>query len=396
MHRALVAARYATPVLRGALAVLLLGGCLSERGTHAAFARGELLAKLADASAMSDAVIASACASTSSEDDDHDGVPDACEALLADRFAPVVIHSTDESNYPTNVDDFLGETVLAFRDDGCDAASEAVPVKEAPTQQDLLRRSFPSPCGGAPVTSDGSRSLGKHRTYFLSDVREPVRGGSVDTRAWTTYVHAYPNDRGGVTLQYWRFYAFNDALNDHGGDWEGLHVVLGRDRAPVSVRLLGHSAIRELAPRELAWEGTHPVVYSEGGGHATRASGEGIVARDCVDSEPCMVDLDDPSSFVRQETWAGGHVTWPDGQVTHGGALVNMGEKSAPLHGQVFLRYSGLWGSPGVFYMTSGYWGPAYNETSMGDDGFITAWCDGIDGGKLDVQRECKAVKRER
>jgi hypothetical protein len=383
---------HGTLLVPGALAVVLLGGC-GGRSSYPAGARAELLAKLADTSAMSDAVIASACADAAATDDDHDGLPDACEALLADRFAPVVIHSTDESNFPTNVDDFLEETVLAFRDDGCDAASEAIPVKESPTQAELLGRTFPSPCGGAPVKSDGSRSLGKHRTYFLSDVREPVRTGSVDTHGWTTYVHAYPNDRGGVTLQYWRFYAFNDAFNDHGGDWEGLHVVLGPDREPVSVRLLGHSSIEALGPEQLEWEATHPVVYSEGGGHATRASGESIVARGCVDTDPCMVSLDDPSSFVRQETWAGGRVTWPDGQVTHGGALVNVGEKSAPLHGQMFLRYSGLWGSPGVFYMTSGYWGPAYNETSMRDDGFITAWCAGIDGVKLDVKRECRAER---
>jgi hypothetical protein len=395
MRALLDSTRVTTSVVCSALAVVLLGGC-GGRGSHAAVASAELLAKIADTSAVSDAVIASACTDPAASDDDHDGLPDTCEALLADRFAPVVIHSTDESNFPTNVDDFLEETVLAFRDDGCDAASGAIAVKEAPTQADLLRRAFPSPCGGTPVTSDGSRSMGKHRTYFLADVREPVRAGSSDTLRWTTYVHAYPNDRGGVTLQYWRFYAFNDAFNDHGGDWEGMHVVLGRDREPVSVRLLGHSSIEALGPPQLGWEGTHPVVYSEGGGHATRASGESIVARGCMDSDPCVVSLEQPSTFVRQETWAGGRVTWPDGQVTQGGALVNVGEKSAPLHGQVFLRYSGLWGSPGVFYMTSGYWGPAYNETSMRDDGFTTAWCDGIDAGRLDVQRECKAEKRER
>jgi hypothetical protein len=386
---------HTAPFVWGALAAVLVGGC-GGRGARPEVARTELLAKVADTSAMSDAVIASACADTAATDDDRDALPDDCEALLADRFAPVVIHSTDESNFPTNVDDFLEETVLAFRDDGCVAASEPVPVKEAPTQADLLSRVFPSPCGGAPVTSDGSRSLGKHRTYFLADVREPVRAGSGDTRRWTTYVHAYPNDRRGVTLQYWRFYAFNDAFNDHGGDWEGMHVVLGPDHEPVSVRLLGHSNIETLGPEQLEWEGTHPVVYSEGGGHATHASGESIVARGCVDTDPCLVSLEEPSSYVRQETWAGGRVTWPDGQVTHGGALVNMGEKGSPLHGQVFLRYSGLWGSPGVFYMTSGYWGPAYNETAMRDDGFVTAWCDGIDGKKLDVRRECRADKRER
>ena len=54
-------------------------------------------------------------------DDDHDGLGDGGEALLAERFAPVVVHSTDESNFPTDVDDFLSETTLAFRDDGQDA-----------------------------------------------------------------------------------------------------------------------------------------------------------------------------------------------------------------------------------------------------------------------------------
>lgn len=355
-----------------------------------------LLAKIPVGDAASDAAIANACGDASAQDEDHDGLGDACEALLADRYAPVVIHSTDETNFPTDVDDFLGETTLAFRDDGCKAARSPVPVKEAPTQEDLLGRSFPSPCGGAPVTSDGSRSSHKHRTYFLADVRDAQRIGSDDTSRWKTYVHAYPNDRGGMTLQYWRFYAYNDAFNDHGGDWEGFHVVLGRDREVERVRLLGHSSMHEVAPEELAWEGTHPVVYSEGGGHATRASGEGIVARGCTDSEPCMVSLDDPSSFVRQETWARGRVRWPDGQVTPGGGLVNMGEKTAPLNGQMFLRYSGLWGSPGMLYMTSGYWGPAFNETAMRGDGFMTAWCAGMASGKVDVARECWAGRRER
>lgn len=371
------------------LALALSSGCLSERTAHF---KPVLSAAISGVSPR----IAAVCnPSRGGPDDDRDGIADACEDRLAEIFAPVLVHSSDESNLPTDVDSFLGETSLHYRDEECGSPGE-VSVERAPTQADLLHHSFPSPCSGGPVTSDGSRSQRKRTTFFLSDVGATERRGSTDSRHWKTYVHAYPNDIGGVTLQYWRFYAFNDAFNDHGGDWEGMHVVLGPDREPVSVRLLGHSSIEELAPEKLAWEGTHPVVYSEGGGHATHESGESIVARDCLDTDPCMVSLDEPSSFVRQETWAGGRVTWPDGQRTHGGALVNVGEKSAPLHGQVFLRYSGLWGSPGVFYMTSGYWGPAYNETSMQDDGFVTAWCAGIDGGKLDVQRECKPERRER
>ncbi len=327
-----------------------------------------------------------------SPDDDHDGIADDCEDVLAQRFAPIVIHSSDESNLPTNVDDFLSETSLGFYDDSCEAAKQIV-IARAPTEADLVRRTLTSPCGGARVSSDGSRSTSKHKTFFLADVPDRDRRGSGDSRRWTTYVHAYPNDLGGVTLQYWRFYAYNDAINDHGGDWEGIHVVLDHHDAVAHVRLLEHSGMPELQPRELQWEGTHVLVYSEGGGHASRARGDGIVARGCA-VEPCFVTLDDRATYVWQETWRGGHVGWPDGSVTEAGRLLDIGEKSAPLHGQTFLKYSGLWGSPGEFFITSGYWGPAYNETNMGADGFTASWCAGM-AGTLDRKRECWPLDSE-
>jgi hypothetical protein len=321
-------------------------------------------------------------------DGDHDGLPDPCEDALAQRFAPVVVHSTDESNLPTNVDAFLRETSLAFHDDSCGDAPDTV-VARAPTEADLGHRQMASRCQakGEQVTSSGSRSLHKHRTFYLADVGGDERRGSGDSRDWTTYVHAYPNDVGGVTLQYWRFYAYNDAFNNHGGDWEGLHIVLDPHATVVSVRLLQHGGSVDLTPRDLEWVGTHVIVFSEGGGHATRQSGVGILARDC-DLDPCVVSLDDRASYIWQETWLGGKVSWPDGTVTSGGGLVNMGEKSAPLNGQLFVQYSGLWGSPGIFYWSSGYWGPSYNETGMTADGFISSWCAGM-AGALDRRREC-------
>ena len=66
-----------------------------------------------------------------------------------------------------------------------------------------------------------------------------------------------------------------------------------------------------------------------------------------------------------------------------------MGEKIHPLNGQVFLKYSGLWGSLG--FQFSGYWGPAYNETKMAD-GLITAWCYGMkasQGNVTQLHSEC-------
>ena len=61
--------------------------------------------------------------------------------------------------------------------------------------------------------------------------------------------------------------------------------------------------------------------------------------------------------------------------------MKNLGEKTFPMQGMEFLRYSGLWGTrkTGLFgFYRSGYWGPAYNETSLRKDNFISAWCEGI------------------
>jgi hypothetical protein len=314
-----------------------------------------------------------ACCAPDLADSDGDGLSDACEDLLAERFAPIVYHSSDESNFPTNVDAFLAETTLGFHDDACGDE----PLLDHPSQGDL---SVPRAlgCAGEPFRPDGTRSQGKHRTSYLADVPEGERVGSHDSRDWTTYFHAYPNDIGGITVQYWRFYAFNDAANDHGGDWEGLHVVLDATLRTSAVRLLTHDQLAQPPLGRFRFEGTHVRVFSEGGGHATRFSGGAIAARGCRGAGRCVVDPDDDATFVRQETWTGGEVRGPSGLRSQAGGLVNLGSKTSPMNGQSFVRYSGLWGSPGVFYSTSGFWGPAYNETSQRADGFVSAWCEGM------------------
>jgi hypothetical protein len=183
---------------------------------------------------------------------------------------------------------------------------------------------------------------------------------------------------GGVTIQYWRVYAYNDAVNNHGGDWEGFHLVLNSALTPVGVDLLGHTTIDRVAAADVQWEGGHPIVFSEGGGHATHTTGDDIQARNCPSlTLPCVIDLKNPRTYVRQETFPGGVVRWFDSRVTRNGRLLNIGEKQHPLNGQVVIRYSGIWGSPGTFYEFSGYWGPAFNETGM-QGTFITAWCKGM------------------
>jgi hypothetical protein len=103
-----------------------------------------------------------------------------------------------------------------------------------------------------------------------------------------------------------------------------------------------------------------------------------------------VIDLDEPATFVRQETWPGGQVRDARGVRGKTGALVNLGAKTSPMNGQSFVQYSGMWGSPGMLYSTSGYWGPAFNETGMRADGFLSAWCEGIVSKNL--KEECFPV----
>jgi hypothetical protein len=323
-------------------------------------------------------------------DDDADAVDDRCEQALAERFAPVVYHSSDESNFPTNVGWVLGRTTLWFYDYAHPELTR--PLVEHPGQEQLVSQEVVE-ADGARLVSGGTRSANKLVTFYLDDVDEGSRKGSQDSGEWATYVHVYPNDRGGVTVQYWRFYAYNDALNNHGGDWEGMHVVLGPDLAPAGLVLLDHEALREHPPGDFTWEGTHPRIFSEGGGHATRISGEGIQARGCggwFEWLTCRVNPDKRATFVRQESWSGGRVEWFDGRSGTTGPLLNVGEKRHPLNGQLFVRYSGLWGTPSrgfpplppgnpLYIGFSGYWGPAYNETGMDSQtGFSRAWADGM------------------
>lgn len=307
-------------------------------------------------------------------DDDGDGLWERCENALAEKYAPIVYHSSDESNLPANVDWFLGRTTLNFYDDGC-WPDYFARVKNAPSQQDLLTWTKRGGCGSDDtVASNGTWAPRKQRTFFLSDVASGDRAGLRDSRQWTTYVHAYANDIGGITVQYWRMYAYNDAANNHGGDWEGQFVVLDASLRPSRAVLMGHSDIEDWAASDMVWEGDHMRVFSEGGGHATRRDGSGIDANGCAPLTDCNIDVDNPATFIRQETWPGGKVSWPGGQVTSTGHLLNVGEKLRPLNGQVFLQYSGIWGSPGTHYGWSGYWGPAFNETQR-QGNVHTAWC---------------------
>jgi len=334
------------------------------------------------------------------EDNDSDGIDDRLEDGLAERFAPIVYHGELETSFPVSVDWWLERTHLGTIDT-TSWPGRTRRVVAGPLRQEQLLNHI-SPFDGVMVSSSGTRSRGKHVSFFLEDVPKSARPQSIRPEDWVTYVHSYPNESGGITLQYWRAYAWDDARFagldvGHGGDWEGIAVQLDSSLKPVKTTYLDHTGIVDWGG-SVRWEGTHPLVWSEEGGHSSYPDNRHMRS----------------AKFIRQDTWTGGVVTRWDGTVLGmSGGLLNVGEKSRPRNGQTFVQYSGLWGSPGSLFLTSGYWGPAFNETDAqcADGGpaykpylsrradssrcgriYLKAWCDGMKDHPLNRAQECYAT----
>jgi len=325
-------------------------------------------------------------------DEDHNGIPDDVEFQLANQFAPILFYDADEPNLPTSVDRFLGHTELWFFSESCRPQRVQISKAAGPRLPRSTRPGCRAP--GQMIDSEGTRSFGKKTTFYLSTVPDSQRRGGEDSDSWVTYVHAYRNDLGGITLQYWRFYAFNTSymlgfqidFGTHGGDWEAIHVVLQPLPAggfqPVQIRLLGHRDIVTRPWRDVITEAGHPLIACEKGSHtSTLMAGS---------------DLRERSRMIEHKCWTGGSVRWPGGKVSKSGPVVMLGQKTAPRQGIDWLRYSGLWGtrenSELYQYYRSGYWGPAFNETGIRNDGFVAAWCEGIArAGGPSPEKECYA-----
>jgi hypothetical protein len=223
-------------------------------------------------------------------DQDHDGLSDALEAAVADRFAPVVILHPADHNRPASIPWLLSHF-------GPPSAAQ----------------------GGLPVA---------------------LRPGSADRRDWVTYVHVYPRTDGDINIQYWFFYAFNQSAPffDHDADWEHITVQVTPRGSPLGVFFSQHGNNSPgvfLSWSEVRKEGQHPIVLSARGSHASYPSQDGVPWLDSV-SECVSV------SGCRDPIWRTGEA----------GGLVNVGEHGALLGGagvREALAFGGRWGGPGHF-----------------------------------------------
>jgi hypothetical protein len=297
---------------------------------------------------------------------------------LVQKFAPLLLHPGDEPNLPADVEWFLAKTTLSFVNGSCPADNKDI----GPASLTALETSTViSQCGGHKFSSSGSYNRSKQKTFVLSDLSGDGKRGLSDSSKWTTYYHTFKNDLGGWNIQYWSFYAFNTGvkigpieIGSHGGDWEMVEVMLDASDQPVEVHTTGHTKIESVGWGSVQTSGGHPIMFTEKGAHEAHSTPQS------------------PPPFISHPTWSGGKVIFPGQAPSDPGKLVDLGSKLQPK--VQFLLYSGLWGSIGAMGISSGYWGPVFNETGRGADGFFSAWCDHIEDPQrhaLSGLRECYA-----
>ena len=181
-----------------------------------------------------------------------------------------------------------------------------------------------------------------------------ARPGSPDRRDWVVYGHVYRGEDGGLLVQYWFFYPFNDfhVLFDHEGDWEHVTVRLDARQRPIGAWYARHTWS---APgRWFEWdrlerEGDHPVVLSARGSHASYAEAGDVLFWDTV----C-------SSRAPAEAGGLGCTVWRTWERETGG-IVNTGPRDRPRARASFVSWPGQWGTQGWLRRdTGGPRGPAY------------------------------------
>ncbi len=195
---------------------------------------------------------------------------------LANAYAPIVMmraqlqppcDTGEEQFWPsTSVDAVLGNPRVRLMRHG---ARGTRVIKRAPTAADLA---------------------GLGPGYYLDLPGNPLNPGCTYARDYgalrragrapaVTYAHiARQPGHQGFALQYWFFYYFNQFNDLHEGDWEGIQLAFDASTpaealgtAPYEIVVFQHAGGEHAAwdDRKVKHRGTHPVVYSAAGSHAT-------------------------------------------------------------------------------------------------------------------------------
>jgi hypothetical protein len=249
------------------------------------------------------AALALAAPAAGAQDDDATSTGAELAQQLADRYAPILMLKAQdgecdergESFTPMPVDVLLDNPQIALRQVG-----NADPtVMRGPSARDLYG------LGGGFYLDFPGDSLDPGCLYER-DFRRYTSGVSP-----TVYAHIATQDDepGKLALQYWLYWYYNDWNNKHESDWEFIQVLFPASSVeealgvePARVGYAQHEGGERASwdSSKLEREGTHPVVYSSRGSHASYFGSALFLGRGASEGFGCD-NTDGPSARVAPE-----------------------------------------------------------------------------------------------
>jgi len=195
------------------------------------------------------------------------------ERRLAERYAPIVV-------------------VRAQRDPPCDDREEQYRPTTVDTVLGNPRVTLVAPKGSgrapqpAPTAADVA---GRGKGWYLNLPGDPLDAGCRYARDFAaleragrapaiTYAHVVRQLGGRIFVQYWFYWYFNQFNDVHESDWEGMQISFDATTArgalragPDEIGLFQHGGGEKAdwSEGKVEKQGTHPVVYSAAGSHAT-------------------------------------------------------------------------------------------------------------------------------
>jgi len=268
-------------------------------------------------------------------DTDNDGIDDADEILMAEKYAPIFYFEKGEELYPVAIEYHLSNSNLNRSIEGKD-----ILITSSPSIEELELYTNPE----ENYYLDNRKGT-INDTGIIDDYRSQLK-----TLGYTVYCHVIPQNENGedfTVIQYWMFYAFNEGtLNIHEGDWEMVQVVLDSSGMPIKAMYSQHVSGQKATWNEVEKDGDHIKVYVAMGSHANYFryyQGKLGLASDVVGKNGKKLSLDDY-------------------------ALILLGEKGEANHdsSQNWIDFAGRWGDFGgeqdELRGKRGPYGPAYRQ----------------------------------
>ena len=154
---------------------------------------------------------------------DNDGIDDAEEQALGEKYAPILYFEKEEKLFPVAVEYHVSNSNLNKSVD-----NTSILLDTNPSVEEL------------PKYNDGNYYLDNRKGTINDDgiIKDYIE--NMDALGYTLYSHIF-KENDNIIIQYWMFYAFNKGtLNTHEGDWEMVQIVLDSQDNPIKVMYSQH------------------------------------------------------------------------------------------------------------------------------------------------------------